>query len=286
MATAPDGVRVWDSLTGRPLTDVLPHAGRIRSLAFSPDGQLLVVGCGTTGDFSRGERGLGEARVWEGATGRLLHVLPHPASVAAVCFSPDGRLLVTGCAGGWRAEKAYCWDPCTFTERTPSLVHSDGVAAIVFRPDSSLLATADNGGVVRLWDAASGQPVGRPMRHPRGVSGLAFSPDGRWLLSGATYGTARLWDGATGEALSPSWALLGPTHRVEFSPDGRWALTVAWLRSGEPSEIRWRTLGIDRRPVFELRRLAESLAGFSLDMNGVEVTLGGNGLLGRMRLRE
>jgi len=283
MATAPDGVRVWDTRTGRPLTDVLPHAGRIRSLAFSPDGQLLVVGCGTQGDFSRGERGLGEARVWAGATGRLLHVLPHPASVTVVCFSPDGRLLVTGCASGWRAEKAYRWDSLTFTERTPSLVHSDGVAAIVFRPDSSLLATADNGGVVRLWDAASGQPVGRPMRHQRGVGALAFSPDGRWLVSSATDGTARLWDGATGEALSPWWTLSGTGYRVEFSPDGRRALTVAWPRSAEPSEIRWRTLEIDRRPVFELRRLAESLAGFSLDAHGVERTVGAEELLGRLR---
>ena len=283
MSVAPGGVRLWDAQTGQPATGILQHDSPLRSLAFSPDGNLLVVGCGELGDFGRGHRGVGEARVWETKTGRLLKVLPHPAGVGVICFSPDGQVLVTGCASEWGAEKAYGWDRRTFTGRFPPLAHSDGVSAIAFHPDSSRLATADSSGGVFLWDARSGERVGRPMRHRRGVAQLAFSPDGRWLASGSSDGTARVWEGATGEALSPLWPHSTQVRGLEFSPDGRHLLTVAWLDSGKPSEVRWRRLDLERRPITELRRVAEILAGFDLEAKGVERILGADEVVARMR---
>ena len=56
------------------------------------------------------------------------------------------------------------------------------------------LLTIASDGTVRLWNPATGQPVGTPLpAGPAGQIGVAFSPDGT-LLASADNNTMRLWD--------------------------------------------------------------------------------------------
>jgi WD40 repeat protein len=45
---------------------------------------------------------------------------------------------------------------------------------------------------VRLWDVATGQPLGDPLIHANAVSSVAFSPDGERIASGGA-NTVQLW---------------------------------------------------------------------------------------------
>jgi tetratricopeptide (TPR) repeat protein len=82
-------------------------------------------------------------------------------------------------------------------------------------------------GTARLWDAATGQPIGLPMQHRRWISSVAFSPDGKTVLTGSADKTARLWDAATGRPIGPPLRHDGNVTGVAFSPDGKTVSTAS-----------------------------------------------------------
>jgi WD40 repeat protein len=71
------------------------------------------------------------------------------------------------------------------------------VNGVAFSPDGKLLATADADGTVRLWNPATGQPVGAPLPAStgqlRGVNGVAFSPDGKLLATASADNAVSTW---------------------------------------------------------------------------------------------
>src|SRR2546427_38075 len=78
-----------------------------------------------------------------------------------------------------------------------------GVRGVAFSRDGKLLATAGGDGTVRLWNPATGQPVGAPLPAGTGpgggVTAVAFSRDGKLLATAGGDGTVRLWNPATGQ---------------------------------------------------------------------------------------
>lgn len=111
--------------------------------------------------------------------------------VQSLAFSPDGRSLASG---EYRMVKLWQRE-----ENLPQFtLGADPVSSVAVSADGKWLATAAKDNVVRIWDAASGQPVKELPGHTGAVSGLQFSPDSSKLASGSADKSLRVWDVAGG----------------------------------------------------------------------------------------
>ena len=90
---------------------------------------------------------------------------------------------------------------------------------------------ADQGGVLRIWDADSGQEL-LVVPTTGTVMNLAFSPDGRRLFSVGMDGSVRVWDG-TGARKGVVLQTDAPLYAAAYSPDGRHVASAP--RTGLPS---------------------------------------------------
>ncbi len=99
-------------------------------------------------------------------------------------------------------------------------------SSVAFSPDGTRVVTADSGGAARMWDAATGKPLGESMPHDSGVHVVAFSTDGTRVVTVSPDNTARLWDTATGNPIGEPMRHQGYISCAAFSPDGTRVLTA------------------------------------------------------------
>ena len=186
-------------MNGR-LLHTLRVGSHVLDTAVSPDGRLVATA-------SRD----GWARVWNVATGELIYKLPcGGVPLNSVSFSRDGKLLATG----GNDKSARIWDVAT-GDRLRAIVHPRDVLSVSFSPDDHLLLTVD-GLDARLFDVASGRPVGKQIeqqdpvsRQQQPIHHAAFSPNGELVATTGTgtHAVVELWNVATGVAVAP--ALVG-----------------------------------------------------------------------------
>ena len=236
--------RLWDAVTGRPLGLPLQHQASVRSVVFSPDGMSFLT---TSGD--------GGVRLWELAVHDPVRlVFESPAY-----FSADSKSIVTTDGNSVQIRDAATGDPrgSSFQVPGPPTVaafgqsgndilaltrDSDGavrlwnastrkLACVLAGPSNQVLdplALSPDGKtivtgrkeVIRLWEASTGQPIGRPLQHSGDVSYSTFSLDGRTVATSYGPNSIRVWDAGTGAALGEPFSYPGSADAIALSPNG------------------------------------------------------------------
>ncbi|MEU2062482.1 hypothetical protein [Streptomyces sp. NPDC013455] len=200
-----------------PLRGTLTGHGAVSAIAHSPDGRTIATG-GTDSLI----------RLWDAASHRPVgKPLAGPTgTVTALAFSPDGRTL-TG-AGDDRTVRRWDLSGDRSRPRPGAVIAARDTGPIVLGPGGTTFFSG-----TRLWDTASGKPLGDPLDTQ--VSHAVFSPDGRLLATADTERRVRLWDTAIQRQAGPT--LTGVSGPLAFTSDG-----AHLLATGTSGRLRLRDL--------------------------------------------
>jgi WD40 repeat protein/serine/threonine protein kinase len=175
-------LKIWDIETGKQRSAWQldkEGIGMVFQMEFSPDGKRIAFAVG--GRLTTEGIQLNDAliQVWGVAGGEKLATIPAKGMVDALAFSPDGRRLA---AGSHHLSQDGKWDI-----------------------------------MVTLWDAETGQELGRFARQEGAVLGLAFIEGGN-RLAAVTSLRYTVWESGSGIKVS-SFPLM-PSTKAAIAPGG------------------------------------------------------------------
>ncbi|HEX8237105.1 MAG TPA: hypothetical protein VF600_14195 [Abditibacteriaceae bacterium] len=185
------------------------HRAGVFCIAFSPDGDALLVGTP-----------LG-VELWDVQTRSLQRNIASSQFRGAGVFSPDGETLALGHIS--RVDYSYIWSVNLVDAGTGALrrsfyvgnLQNATISTLAYSPDGNLLAcgTHEQGGYnsnsrhrVLVWDVHTGAPLWTIDESGYAIRSLAFSPNGAALAIGSSNGVSdggrvRIFNTTTGQIL-------------------------------------------------------------------------------------
>jgi WD40 repeat protein len=247
-------IHFWDLESGELLQELTQHAGPVRALAISPDGQTLASGSrdatiklwnladaslvrtltGHGGEVTELEFSPDSTRlvsssvdhslkIWNVSTGAVVDTMTgHTDAVESAAWSSDGKLIISaaGTLSSSGADKSIrLWDAASGTHLDTITQISSRVVDVRLGADDAMLMAADEGGIVSIRSAEDGEAI-RSMNAGSALYSADLSRDGVSLAVGLWNHNLQLWNATTGTLRQTIAAHTSGVQAVAFSPDG------------------------------------------------------------------
>ncbi len=206
-------IQTWFLETGSPMQTFSAHQGKVRTIAFSPDGKRMAS---VSDDRT--------VRWWDMKTGRLEKTLgPMGSQCFGVAWFPDSELLAT--AGGEKELFVRIWDATSGTElrRLTGLKHTSWSVAVA--ADGKTVAAAGTSHHVSVWNVERPDDVKELKGHEDKNWCVTFMPQSQCLVSCGDDATIRFWDPVTGRVLAKVTDD-APVRCIAFTSDGKTMATA------------------------------------------------------------
>jgi WD40 repeat protein len=215
-------VRLWDVQHQRFRTPAFDLPGTVTGLAFDPAGRRLAVACS--------DHKAWVFRLPEDSQPGPLRPAFDPVRNAPLAYSVRSHLVPVWVDGGGElltyggGSDLLRWDAMTGAKIGLLKTEVKGVDGVTVSPDGRRVAVygwKEGGkGGARIYEAATGEAVGRPLEHANRVGCAAFSLDGHRLLTGGCDRVVRQWSVPAGQQVGPPLPHTGEVWGLAPVPGG------------------------------------------------------------------
>ena len=235
-------VRIWDVSSGNCIHSIETRQlrGSVKELwyaCFIPDGSnKILIGCYVA--FSDA------FIIWDPSSGNIensricTHYHPYNPN-PTVCFSPDGRKLLTISTMVKIRNSNTGKNDYVFVEtvkirnsNTGKIVqqlegHTDDIVSLNFSPDGSKVVTVSKDETIKIWSADTGQCQKTLLLiNSKTVNSASYNPVGNRIVTASKDRTAKIWDVVSRKCILTLHGHIRGVKSASYSPDGGQIVTA------------------------------------------------------------
>jgi WD40 repeat protein len=264
MAYEEGGMLRWRQVQGD--VDVLSLGREIEDWVFSPNGKLLATSARNEG-----------LRLWDVSTRKGRPFFAGRAPERPLCFSPDGKMLLTQplgrpfsfVRGSPEKRSLRAWHLALDGKPGAGPGHRDEITCLAHAPDGKLVVSGSADRLLRVWETRTGKEVCCYSEHRQRVMGVTFSSDGKDVTSVDSSGAVHRWGPARGERRQRFHVRRQQPH--EEAP----AVSFAFSKDGTLLFVAQLTANVEVWEVATGKRLG-TLRGWHPEVPEVSVSPDGN----------